>query len=71
MAFDFSGHFLAIGRSDGSVAVINAVKEWNSLATVSGHKKDITGLCWGPGASYLVSSSLDRYVKVHVPSADH
>jgi len=60
--FDQSGTYLAIGS--GKDLVVSAVKEWDTLATLSGHSKDVTCAVFGPDAKSIISSSMDRSVKV-------
>jgi hypothetical protein len=35
------------------------------MATLNAHKKAVTGLAWGAGAAFLLSSSMDRSIKMH------
>lgn len=71
VAFDHSGLYLAMagggGHSDAHSVRAVAVKEYQDLfeTTKLTHSKVITGLCWGTDARLLVSSSLDRTIKIH------
>lgn len=61
--FDLSGSFLSMGGGGGTV-MINAVKEWDTLATLTGHTKDVMGVCFNKNATKLASVSMDRTVKL-------
>ncbi|KAL8277331.1 hypothetical protein RQP46_010284 [Phenoliferia psychrophenolica] len=54
----FAGHFLAVGRLDGAVAVYDfetkGVVRW-----LEGHVKAVTTLCWSLNSRYLLSASRD------------
>lgn len=62
VAFDYSGQYLAIGA--GQQIEVQVAKEWTPLASLAVHSKAVTGLAWGSDARFLVSSSMDRTVKV-------
>ena len=42
---------------------MGVVKAWTPLATLSGHSKDATGVCFSPDATSVVSTGMDRAVK--------
>jgi pre-mRNA-processing factor 19 len=68
-AFDFSGNFLAAGAADGAVAVWRSsdwepVTRWAGGAGGAGHTAAVTGVAFAPLAASLVTSSLDRSLKV-------
>mmetsp|Transcript_13773 Transcript_13773/g.29071 ORF Transcript_13773/g.29071 Transcript_13773/m.29071 type:complete len:500 (-) Transcript_13773:187-1686(-) len=61
ISFDHSGtYFCAAAGKDITVGVIKA---WTPLATLSGHSKDATGVCFSPDATSVVSTGMDRAVK--------
>ena len=61
ISFDHSGtYFCAAAGKDITVGV---VKAWTPLATLSGHSKDATGVCFSPDATSVVSTGMDRAVK--------
>ena len=62
VAFDESGVYLAVGSE--STVDISVVKEWSALASLHTHKKAVTGLAWGEHATFLLSASLDRTLKL-------
>lgn len=67
VAFDYSGSYVAIGGASLSVRV---VKEWTEIPlpaeVANAHGKGITAVAWGDKkASQLLSTSLDRTVKVY------
>ena len=65
-AFDSSGQFFAAGDAKGKILSFSSKsKQYKSLGTHVGHTATITGLKFGPNASYLVSSSLDRALILH------
>mmetsp|Transcript_50548 Transcript_50548/g.114819 ORF Transcript_50548/g.114819 Transcript_50548/m.114819 type:complete len:510 (-) Transcript_50548:47-1576(-) len=59
--FDYSGVFLATG---GASVQVMAVKEWEPVAALEGHAKDVTGLCFNRDATSLASCSVDRTVRL-------
>lgn len=59
--FDYSGTYLAVGGSDIRVFT---TKQWDHLVTLKDHTEAVTGVKFGPLASSVVSSSLDRHVKI-------
>lgn len=61
LTFDSSGTYLSVAGND---VRIFKVKEWNEVARYSAHSDDVTCARWGPFASELVTSSIDRTVKV-------
>mmetsp|Transcript_18738 Transcript_18738/g.19495 ORF Transcript_18738/g.19495 Transcript_18738/m.19495 type:complete len:546 (-) Transcript_18738:74-1711(-) len=64
VSFDYSGTYLATGSENGAISV-SVVKEWNPIVNFTTHNKAVTGLGWGNKASSLISSSLDRTIRVH------
>lgn len=61
--FDFSGVYLAVAV--GNDIRIHQIKVWNELARLSSHTAPVTGIAFGTDAKFIVSSSMDRTVKVH------
>jgi len=59
--WDYSGSYLAVTGSDIRVYV---GKTLNHIATFTGHQGVVTDAKWGNDAKFLVSTSLDRSVKV-------
>ena len=64
VTFDKSGSYLAIGGTD--VRVYTA-KKGTLLATLTDHTCSISGLAWGPDATFLAAASVDSTVKVFGP----
>eukprot|EP00735_Rhodelphis_limneticus_P001471 TRINITY_DN12095_c0_g1::TRINITY_DN12095_c0_g1_i1::g.9675::m.9675 TRINITY_DN12095_c0_g1::TRINITY_DN12095_c0_g1_i1::g.9675 ORF type:complete len:520 (+),score=156.66,sp/Q9AV81/PRP19_ORYSJ/46.24/9e-150,WD40/PF00400.27/1.3e+04,WD40/PF00400.27/2.5e+02,WD40/PF00400.27/0.00052,WD40/PF00400.27/1.3,WD40/PF00400.27/1.1e-05,WD40/PF00400.27/8.2e-08,WD40/PF00400.27/81,WD40/PF00400.27/8.5e-09,Prp19/PF08606.6/3.5e-33,zf-Nse/PF11789.3/5.1e-08,eIF2A/PF08662.6/5e+02,eIF2A/PF08662.6/0.12,eIF2A/PF08662.6/23,Cep57_C len=62
--FDYSGQYLSYGTTTGMVGVLDSA-QWGRLRTFHDHTDEVTSLKWGPDAKYLVSSSLDRNLKVY------
>lgn len=60
--FDLSGSYLAVG-GDSIIGVFNT-SEWKTLASLEGHSSAVTGVRFGVNAASLVSSSLDKTIKV-------
>ncbi|KAM0752903.1 WD40 repeat-like protein [Meredithblackwellia eburnea MCA 4105] len=54
----FAGHFLAVGRIDGAVSVLDfetrGVVRW-----LEGHVRAVTTLCWSRNSRYLLTASRD------------
>lgn len=63
LSIDFSGLYLAAAA--GNTVDILAVKEWAPIKSIKEHSKVVTGLSWGPLASFLTTCSMDRSVKIH------
>jgi len=61
LTFDSSGTYLSVSGND---VRIFKVKEWNEIARYTAHTDDVTCSRWGAFASELVTSSMDRTVKV-------
>jgi len=59
--WDYSGSYLAVTGSDIRVFV---GKTLNHIATFTGHQGVVTDAKWGNDAQFLVSTSMDRSVKV-------
>ncbi len=64
--YDYSGRYLAVGGA-GAIRVLDASAGFEVLASLAGHTAAVTGVRWGRDAGLLVSSSLDRTVKVWTP----
>jgi len=62
VVFDHSGKYLAVGGN--SINVYEA-KSWKPVCEYSDHKAPVTGLAFGPDASWLASVSLDRALKIY------
>lgn len=60
VAFDSSGKYIATGAADVRVHV---VKEWTQLVAFDSPKERVTGVAFGPLARFLVSTSMDRYMR--------
>ena len=59
----------SLGRT-GSWRVWNLDKEqerWTQSLGVSGHTKEVRGICWSKDGSYLLSSSSDQTTRLHAP----
>ncbi|GAA5850393.1 hypothetical protein JCM8547_001861 [Rhodosporidiobolus lusitaniae] len=54
----FAGHYLAIGRLDGVVAVLD-FETRNIVRWLEGHVKQVTTVCWSPNSRYLLTASRD------------
>jgi len=67
LSYDKSGVYLAVA-ADREVRVFiesnqNNTKDLSHVKTLDDHSDVVTDLKWGPDAKFLVSSSLDKYVK--------
>ncbi|KAL3319068.1 Pre-mRNA-processing factor 19 [Cichlidogyrus casuarinus] len=62
LEFDHSGTYLAVAGSDVRVYLC---KQWDQLACFNAHTSTSTGVRFGRNATSLISSSLDRSVKVY------
>ena len=62
VAFDLSRSYLAAVGDDVRVY---AQKTWHKLLEVSGHAKDATAVAWSPDAHFLVTTGMDRALKVY------
>lgn len=62
LVFDYSGSYLACGGTD--VRVYH-VKQWDLLKTFNDHTGLVTGVRFGVNAKTLVSSSLDKSLKIY------
>ena len=60
MLIDQSATYLAVAGSDVRVY---RCKEWTDVATFVDHSAAVTGVRFGPNATFLVTSSMDRTVK--------
>lgn len=61
LEFDKSGQYLCVTGNDVRVFKI---KEWNEITRQTKHTDDVTCCKWGVLASEIVTSSLDRTVKI-------
>jgi pre-mRNA-processing factor 19 len=62
LSFDQSGSYLAFIGND--LRVYNS-RTWNQVAVFAEHSGIGTGVRFGPSASFIVSSSMDRTVKIY------
>lgn len=62
LSFDNYGQYLAIGGTD--VRILKA-KDGSPIATFESDKSEITGLHWSPLAQGLMTSSLDRSIRIY------
>lgn len=62
VSFDYSGSYLVCGGTD---IRIFQVKSWDLLKTISDHTALVTGVRFANNCKTLVSSSLDRSLKVY------
>ena len=60
--FDSSGAYLAIGGSDTRVYLS---KQWAQVAKWDDHQEICTGVQFGPNASYLATTSMDRKLRIY------
>ena len=60
--FDNSGTYLAVAGTD---VRIYHTKQWDNLITFEDHTALATGVRFGDNANFLVSTSLDRSLKVY------
>lgn len=61
IGFDLSGSYLACGGSD--IRIYDA-KTCEQIKTLAGHTAAVTGVAWSPNASGVVSTSLDRSIRI-------
>ncbi|GAA5858180.1 hypothetical protein JCM1840_001074 [Sporobolomyces johnsonii] len=54
----FAGHYLAVGRLDGVVAVLDFETK-NIVRWLEGHVKAVTSVCWSHNSRYLLTASRD------------
>ncbi|CAM9567002.1 unnamed protein product [Chrysoparadoxa australica] len=59
-SFDHSGVYLATGADDAQVFLM---KDRSEICALKGHKKPVTGVAFGPLATSLFTTSLDRCLK--------
>jgi len=64
VTFDYSGNYVAVGGPTLSVHYFEARANTTPVTTLSGHDGPITSVAFGPSASFLVSSSMDRTIKL-------
>ena len=62
VCFDTSGSYLAIAGSDVRVYV---TKQWDTIKTFSDHTSLVTGVRFGANAQFVLSSGLDRTLKIY------
>ncbi|KAK7585843.1 hypothetical protein V9T40_000022 [Parthenolecanium corni] len=63
LSFDQSGTYLAVAGTD--VRVYRCSKEWEELKIFNDHTAMATGVRFGRNAQFIVSSSMDRTVKLY------
>ena len=63
VSFEYSGLYLAMASN--SRVEVTVTKEWTPLTTMNKQTKAITGVAWGPDASYLCSASMDKTVVLY------
>jgi pre-mRNA-processing factor 19 len=66
LCFDSSGSYLAIAGTDVRVYVC---KQWDNVKTFADHTAVSTGVRFGSKAQYIVSSGMDRTLKLYGPSS--
>jgi len=66
LTFDHSGHYLAV--AGGDVRVYQISKKCDLVQTWASHTADATGVRFGPNASYIASTSMDRTLKFYSSS---
>lgn len=54
----YAGHYIAVGRLDGVVAVIDFETK-NIVRWLEGHVKAVTTVCWSGNSRYLLTASRD------------
>ncbi|GAA6040189.1 hypothetical protein JCM8097_004172 [Rhodosporidiobolus ruineniae] len=54
----FAGHYLAVGRLDGVVAILDFETK-NIVRWLEGHVKQVTTVCWSSNSRYLLTASRD------------
>jgi len=64
--WDYSGTYLAVAAEDIRVFM---GKTLNHVATYTKHSKAVTDLKWGDNANFIVSTSMDRSLKVFAKAA--
>ena len=63
VAFSEDGKYLAVGSSDGSIALLE-VPTLKKIKTLTGHSAGVWTLIFGRGDGVLVSGSMDATVKI-------
>ncbi len=66
IAFDNYGLYAAVGGCGNGCGVqLWQVKDWEQIKNLEdAHSKAVTGVAWGPNASFVASVGMDRCVKV-------
>jgi pre-mRNA-processing factor 19 len=62
LIFDYSGTYLACAGTD---VRIFQVKQWDTLKTLNDHTGIVTGVRFGTNANTLVTTSLDKSLKIY------
>lgn len=65
LSFDRSGSYLGVAGTDVKVYVS---KQWDLIKTFADHTAVATGMCFGEKAQFILSSGLDRTLKVYASS---
>ena len=67
VSFDLSGMYLAMGGTEsGNGIKAMHVKEWIELLDMpSAHTKAVTAVKWGIDANSIVSTGMDRTIKIY------
>eukprot|EP00727_Mastigamoeba_balamuthi_P007643 m51a1_g35 putative u-box domain-containing protein 72-like (510) ;mRNA; f:133993-136356 len=70
VAFDWSGQYLGVAAAT-EIAVYHRTKTFDVVRTFAEHTKPVTGVSFGPDASFIASTSMDRNLKIFAaPSTD-
>jgi len=59
-----SGEHIALGMVDGTVAVIQVVKEFTLVRKIIGHKDAVTAIAFAPDGERLITGSADRTIRI-------
>ncbi|KAI3410056.1 hypothetical protein GPALN_006420 [Globodera pallida] len=62
LTFDQSGAYLAVG---GSNVQVYQAKTWNNIAQFNTHTQAVTGVCFSEDSKTIVSSSMDKSIRVY------
>jgi len=63
VAFDQSGLYLAFAAENS--IYLHVVKDWGSIKQLDDHSKTVTDICWGKLSTSVISTSLDRTLKIN------